>query len=42
MGNDVCFCTEIAYTTYPQDVAERQSVAALMLLYVYFDPRKAP
>jgi hypothetical protein len=42
MGHDVFFCTEMPSAAYPQDVGERQGVAALMLPHVYFGPRKAP
>jgi Luciferase-like monooxygenase len=41
MVQEVFFFTEMAYSAYPQDVAERHGYTALMLPNAHFDPHKA-
>jgi alkanesulfonate monooxygenase SsuD/methylene tetrahydromethanopterin reductase-like flavin-dependent oxidoreductase (luciferase family) len=41
MVQEVFFFTEMAYSAYPQDVAEQRGYTALMLPNSYFDPQKA-
>ena len=41
MVKQVFFFTEMAYSAYPQDVAEQRGYTALLLPNGYFDPQKA-
>ena len=41
MVKQVFFFTEMAYSAYPQDVAEQYGYTALMLPNGYFEPQKA-
>ena len=41
MVQEVFFFTEMAYSAYPQDVAERAGYTALMLPNANFDAHKA-
>ena len=41
MVKEVFFFTEMAYSAYPQDIAEQRGYTALMLPNAYFEPQKA-
>jgi len=41
MVQEVFFFTEMAYSAYPQDIAEQCGYTALMLPNRHFDPQKA-
>ena len=41
MVREVFFFTEMAYSAYPQDIAEKYGYTALMLPNTHFDPHKA-
>ena len=41
MVQEVFFFTEMAYSAYPQDIAEKRGYTALMLPNTHFDPQIA-